>query len=135
YRLGFDDSLDVVAVHGVGGLTGLLTTGLLATTAVNAAGANGLFYGGGFTQLGRQALAALVTIAYSGLLTLIIAAVVHKTLGLRAPRDVELAGLDENEHAETAYDHGRLGVHHTAVPSAHAHASAVRGNPADPPAR
>jgi Amt family ammonium transporter len=135
YRLGFDDSLDVVAVHGVGGLTGLLTTGLLATTAVNAAGANGLFYGGGLTQLGRQALAALVTIAYSGLLTLIIAAVVHKTLGLRATRDVELAGLDENEHAETAYDHGRLGVHHTAVPSAHAHASAGRGNPADPPAR
>jgi ammonium transporter, Amt family len=66
YRLGYDDSLDVVAVHGIGGLTGLLATGLLATTAVNAAGANGLLYGGGFTQLGRQALAALAAIAWSG---------------------------------------------------------------------
>ena len=127
YRLGFDDSLDVVAVHGVGGLTGLLATGLLATTAVNAAGANGLFYGGGFTQLGRQALAALVTIAYSGLLTLLIAAVLHKFLGLRATRDVELSGIDEHEHAETAYDHGRFGHGHATLP--HLHASSSHANP------
>ncbi|HEY6492015.1 MAG TPA: ammonium transporter [Trebonia sp.] len=130
YRFGFDDSLDVVAVHGIGGLTGLLATGLLATTAVNAAGANGLFYGGGFTQLGRQALAALITIAYSGLLTLAIGFIVHKTLGLRASRDVELAGIDENEHAETAYDHGRFGLAHTTIPTAHAH----RTNQSRPPA-
>jgi ammonium transporter, Amt family len=115
YRFGFDDSLDVVAVHGIGGLTGLLATGLLATTAVNAAGANGLFYGGGFTQLGRQALAALVTIAYSGLLTLAIAALVQKTIGLRATREAELTGIDEAEHAETAYDHGRFAAHHTGL--------------------
>ena len=127
YRLGFDDSLDVVAVHGVGGLTGLLATGLLATTAVNAAGANGLFYGGGFTQLGRQALAALVTIAYSGLLTLLIAAVLHKFLGLRATRDVEVSGIDEHEHAETAYDHGRFGHGHATLP--HLHASSSHANP------
>jgi Amt family ammonium transporter len=57
------------------------------------------------------------------LLTLIIATVVHKALGLRATRDAELAGIDEHEHAETAYDHGRFGLHHAAVPSAHAHAS------------
>ena len=119
YRFGFDDSLDVVAVHGIGGLTGLLATGLLATTAVNAAGANGLFYGGGLTQLGRQALAALVTIAYSGLLTLAIAALVNKTLGLRATRDAELSGIDEEEHAETAYDHGRFTTHHTALAAAY----------------
>ena len=134
YRFGFDDSLDVVAVHGIGGITGLLATGLLATTAVNAAGANGLFYGGGFTQLGRQALAALVTVAYSGLLTLAIAALVQRTLGLRASRDVELSGIDEHEHAETAYDHGRFGLSHTAVPHTgflHHHASP--GHP-DPPA-
>ncbi len=132
YRLGFDDSLDVVAVHGIGGLTGLLTTGLLATTAVNAAGANGLFYGGGFTQLGRQALAALVTVAYSGVLTLVIAAVVQKTLGLRATRDAELSGIDEHEHAETAYDHGRFGLSHTAVPHgvlSHARADAGQVDP------
>ena len=106
YRLGYDDSLDVVAVHGIGGLTGLLATGLLATTAINAAGANGLLYGGGFIQLGRQALAALVTIAWSAGLTLAIAWVVNKTIGLRAAPEVELAGIDEAEHAETGYDHG-----------------------------
>jgi Amt family ammonium transporter len=115
YRLGFDDSLDVVAVHGIGGLTGLLATGLLATTAVNAAGANGLFYGGGLTQLGRQALAALVTIAYSGLLTLAIAALVNKTLGLRVTSEAELGGIDEDEHAETAYDHGRFATRQSAL--------------------
>ena len=129
YRFGFDDSLDVVAVHGIGGLTGLLATGLLATTAVNAAGANGLFYGGGFTQLGRQALAALVTIAYSGVLTLVIAAVVQKTLGLRADRDVELSGIDEHEHAESAYDHGRFGLSHTAITHPHAHPAPGRADP------
>ena len=129
YRLGFDDSLDVVAVHGMGGLTGLLATGLLATTAVNVAGANGLFYGGGFTQLGRQALAALVTIAYSGLLTLLIAALLHKFLGLRATRDVELSGIDEHEHAETAYDHGRFGHGHASLPHLHAHAGPSHADP------
>jgi ammonium transporter len=111
YRFGFDDTLDVVAVHGIGGLTGLLATGLLATTAVNAAGANGLFYGGGLTQLGRQALAALVTIVYSAGLTFAIAWIVEKTIGLRAVAEVELAGIDESEHAETGYDHGRIGGH------------------------
>jgi ammonium transporter len=115
YRFGFDDSLDVVAVHGVCGLAGLLATGLLATTAVNAAGANGLLYGGGFTQLGRQALAAVITIAYSGLLTLAIAALVQKTIGLRATREAELSGIDEAEHAETAYDQGRFATHHAAL--------------------
>jgi ammonium transporter, Amt family len=102
-----------VAVHGIGGLTGLLATGLLATTAVNAAGADGLFYGGGFTQLGRQALAALVTIAYSGGLTYALARILEKFIGLRAAPDDELAGLDEAEHAETGYDLGRIGAHVT----------------------
>jgi Amt family ammonium transporter len=114
YRVGVDDSLDVLAVHGVGGVTGLLATGLLATTAVNTASANGLFYGGGAIQLGRQALAVVVTIAYSGGLTFAIAWLVEKTVGLRADPEHELAGLDEAEHAETAYDHGRLGTHLTA---------------------
>jgi Amt family ammonium transporter len=111
YRFGFDDALDVVAVHGVGGLTGLLATGLLATTAVNAAGANGLFYGGGLTQLGRQALAALVTIVYAGVATWVIAWVLNKTIGLRAAPEHEMSGIDEAEHAETGYEHGRFGGH------------------------
>jgi Amt family ammonium transporter len=111
YRFGFDDALDVVAVHGVGGLTGLLATGLLATTAVNAAGANGLFYGGGLTQLGRQALAALVTIVYAGGVTWVIAWVLNKTIGLRAAPEHEISGIDEAEHAETGYEHGRFAGH------------------------
>lgn len=123
YRFGFDDTLDVVAVHGVGGITGLLATGLLATTAVNAAGANGLFYGGGLTQLGRQALAVVVTVAYSGALTFAIAWLVDKAVGLRAAPEDELAGIDEAEHAETAYDHGRVGAHFT---TASTHAPPVR---------
>jgi Amt family ammonium transporter len=131
YRFGYDDSLDVVAVHGIGGLTGLLATGLLATTAVNAAGANGLFYGGGLTQLGRQALAALVTIAYSGGLTFAIAWVMQRTIGLRAPLEAELVGIDEAEHAETAYDHSRIGTTHTTFAS---HSHVGLGGTANPPA-
>lgn len=114
YRFGYDDSLDVVAVHGVGGVTGLLATGLIATAAANPAGGNGLLYGGGLDLLGRQALAVVVTIAYSGLLTLVLALVIQKTVGLRASEEDERGGLDEAEHAETAYDHGRLGSHHSA---------------------
>jgi Amt family ammonium transporter len=118
YRFGFDDTLDVVAVHGIGGIAGLLATGLFATSAVNAASADGLFYGGGFVQLGRQALAVLVTVAYSFGVTFAIAWVVEKTIGLRAAAEDELTGIDEAEHAETAYDHGRSGVHfaRTAAP-------------------
>jgi Amt family ammonium transporter len=119
YRLRVDDSLDVVAVHGIGGVTGLLATGLLASTAINSATANGLFYGGGFTQLGRQALAVSITIAYSFVLTYGLAWVISKTIGLRATPEAELAGLDEAEHAETAYDHGRFGVHLTTLGSRH----------------
>jgi Amt family ammonium transporter len=115
YRFGFDDTLDVVAVHGIGGVTGLLATGLVATTAVNAATTNGLFYGGGLTQLGRQALAVLVTVAYSGALTYAIAWLVEQTIGLRAAPEHELAGIDEAEHAEAAYDHGRIGAHFAAT--------------------
>jgi ammonium transporter len=113
FRIHVDDSLDVVAVHGVGGVIGLLATGLLATASVNAAGGNGLFYGGGLTLLGHQAVAVVVTIAYSAVLTFGIAWAVQKTVGLRASEDDELLGLDEAEHAETAYDHGRLSPHLT----------------------
>src|SRR5205807_1477260 len=83
YRMGYDDSLDVVAVHGVGGLVGMLMIGLFATVGVNARGANGLFYGGGLGQLWRQAVATGAVLGYSLLVTLLIAWVMHKTMGLR----------------------------------------------------
>jgi Amt family ammonium transporter len=111
YRLGFDDALDVVAVHGVGGVTGLLATGLLATTIINQNGANGLLYGGGLTQFGRQALAAAVAVSYSLALTWLIAWALDKCIGLRVAPHHELAGIDEAEHAETAYEHGRPSGH------------------------
>ena len=112
YKLGYDDSLDVVAVHGVGGLTGLLLIGLFATTAVNPRGADGLFYGGGTGQLWRQAVAALATMGYSAILTFVIGWLINKTVGLRVDAEAEWDGIDEAEHAESAYEFGSLGHGH-----------------------
>jgi Amt family ammonium transporter len=103
FRLGYDDSLDVAGVHGVGGLVGTLLIGVLATSAVTG-GARGLFYGGGFDQLGRQALAAVVVGAYAFGVSWLLARGVDRFLGFRVTRDVELAGLDLIVHGETAYD-------------------------------
>jgi Amt family ammonium transporter len=106
FRFGFDDSLDVVGVHLVGGLVGTLLIGFFGTTSVNSAGADGLFYGGGFSQLGKQAIAAFAVLAFSFVLTFIIAFVVNKTVGFRASEEAEVAGIDEAEHAESAYEFG-----------------------------
>ncbi|HEY0639868.1 MAG TPA: ammonium transporter [Pseudonocardiaceae bacterium] len=108
YRLGFDDSLDVVAVHLVGGLVGTLLIGFFGTTAVNSAGADGLFYGGGFGQLGRQAVAAGAVLAYSFVVSLLIGLAIKYTMGFRIPAEAEATGIDETEHAETAYEFGGL---------------------------
>ncbi|MEV4538318.1 ammonium transporter [Asanoa sp. NPDC049518] len=110
YRLGFDDSLDVVGVHFVGGWIGSLSIGFFATTQVNSAitdvlgASNGLFYGGGATQLGRQFLGSLVVTVYSLVLAMGIAWVVKKVVGLRATPEAEVEGIDVAEHAESAYD-------------------------------
>jgi Amt family ammonium transporter len=107
FRFGFDDSLDVVAVHLVGGLVGTLAVGFLLTSAAPAgapAGLNGLFYGGGTDQLWRQAVAAGAVLAYSFIGTLIIALVLKYTIGLRLGNDAEQAGIDETEHAEAGYE-------------------------------
>ncbi len=103
YRLGYDDSLDVVGVHLVGGLIGTLMVGLVATKEAPAA-VNGLFYGGGVDQLWRQAVGALAVLGYSGIVTAILALLVKYTIGLRLDREAEAAGIDEAEHAESAYD-------------------------------
>ncbi len=117
FRLGFDDALDVVGVHLVGGLVGTLSVGLFATTLVNSAGADGLFYGGGFTLLGKQALVSVAVIAYSFTVTLLIALVVKLVMGLRVSEDDELAGLDTTMHAETAYEIGFAGAGGTYAPA------------------
>jgi Amt family ammonium transporter len=103
YRLGYDDSLDVVGVHLVGGLVGTLLIGLLATAAFTG-GAEGLLYGGGVDQLGRQAVAAGAVMVYSFVATYVLGTIVHRTVGFRATRDAEAEGLDQTIHAETAYE-------------------------------
>lgn len=102
FRLGYDDSLDVVGVHGAGGTWGALATGLFASTAVNSAGADGLFYGNA-GQFGIQAVSVLATIAYSFVVSLILLKVVDATMGLRASEEEEVMGLDLSQHGERAY--------------------------------
>jgi Amt family ammonium transporter len=108
YRLGYDDSLDVVGVHLVGGLWGTLAVGLFASAATTA-GIDGLFYGGGLDQLGRQVVGAIAVLAYSFVLTWIIGLAIQKTIGFRVTEEAEIAGIDSVEHAETAYDFASLG--------------------------
>src|SRR6476660_2851086 len=108
YRLGFDDSLDVVGVHLVGGLWGTLSVGLFASAATTA-GVNGLFYGGGLDQLWRQAVGAFSVLIYSFVLTLVLGFVIAKTMGFRIAEEDEVAGIDGVEHAESAYDFATSG--------------------------
>ncbi|HET9255035.1 MAG TPA: ammonium transporter [Pseudonocardiaceae bacterium] len=103
FRFGFDDSLDVVGVHFVGGWVGTLLVGFLATDAAPA-GVKGLFYGGGFDQLWRQAVAAGAVTVFSFTGALIIALLLKYTMGLRVDRDAEQTGIDETEHAEAGYE-------------------------------
>ena len=105
YKLGFDDSLDVVGVHLVGGIWGTLSIGLFGTTVVNSLGANGLFYGGGMTLMGKQALGVAVVLAYSLIGTAIIGKAIDLLIGFRIDRDSEIEGIDSTEHAETAYEY------------------------------
>jgi Amt family ammonium transporter len=108
FRFGYDDSLDVVGVHLVGGLVGTVAIGFLASASAPAA-VNGLFYGGGLDQLWRQVVGALAVMTYSFVVTGLIGLALHKTLGFRVERDAEVAGIDLEEHAETSYDLGSLG--------------------------
>ncbi|MFC9396888.1 ammonium transporter [Streptomyces sp. NPDC057027] len=108
FRFGYDDSLDVVGVHFAGGVVGTLLIGLFATSVMTG-GTEGLLYGGGLGQLGRQALAVAVVAAYTFLVTYGIGKALDRAMGLRASAEEELTGLDQTVHAETAYDHGVLG--------------------------
>ncbi|GAA1463165.1 ammonium transporter [Williamsia maris] len=103
YRLGYDDSLDVVGVHLVGGVVGTLMIGLVASSA-SPAGVDGLFYGGGLDQLWRQVVAVLAVGGYAMAVTAVIALVLKVTIGVRAHPQDEADGIDDAEHAETAYD-------------------------------
>jgi ammonium transporter, Amt family len=108
FRFGYDDSLDVVGVHLVGGIVGTLAIGFFASASAPAA-VDGLFYGGGLDQLWRQAVGAGAVLLYSFTVTGLIGLALHKTLGFRIARDAEIQGIDLEEHAETSYDLGSLG--------------------------
>ena len=104
-KFGYDDSLDVVGVHGVGGTWGALATGLFASKAINEAGDNGLFFGNP-GQLWTQIVAIAASILIAAVMTAIILKVVDALVGLRVSEEDEVAGLDLSQHSETAYTGG-----------------------------
>ncbi|MDO8107322.1 ammonium transporter [Isoptericola sp. b441] len=105
FRLGYDDSLDLVAVHLVGGLVGTIGIGLFATGPDLLDGARrGLFYGGGLAQLGAQTALALAALAFSAVVTAAIAVALRRVMALRVPAEHEIGGVDLALHGETAYE-------------------------------
>ena len=107
YRFGYDDSLDVVGVHLVGGVVGTLLVGVLGT-AKAPAGVDGLLYGGGVDQLWRQAVAAGAVMAFSFVLAYAIGTVIQRTIGFRVDEETEITGVDLAIHAESAYELGSV---------------------------
>ncbi|HMB30256.1 MAG TPA: ammonium transporter [Desulfohalobiaceae bacterium] len=101
-KLAYDDSLDVVGIHGLGGIWGALATGLFASTAINSGGADGLFAGNP-AQLGIQAISILATCLFTFVATFIILKFLDKTIGLRVSQEEEEQGLDLSLHSETGY--------------------------------
>ncbi len=108
YKLGYDDALDVVGVHLVGGVIGSIAIGFFGSSAVNSLGLNGLFYGGGTELLVKQTLGVVLVMAYSFVATLIIGFAIEKTIGFRVANEEELIGVDQTEHAESAYELGGI---------------------------
>jgi Amt family ammonium transporter len=123
-KFGYDDSLDVVGVHGVGGTWGALATGLFASKAINEAGGDGLFFGNP-GQLGVQVVAVLASYVLAIVMTLVILKVVDVLVGLRVSDEDEAAGLDLSQHSETAYVLG--GGSYSEIGGAGAFTEAMRG--------
>ncbi|MFF4762148.1 ammonium transporter [Streptomyces sp. NPDC001292] len=103
YRFGYDDSLDVVGVHMVGGVVGSLLIGLFASGKGQSA-VRGLFYGGGLEQFWKQCAGVFAVLAYSLIASAVLAFLLDRTIGMRVTEDEEISGIDQAEHAETAYD-------------------------------
>ncbi len=123
-RLRYDDTLDVVGVHLVGGFIGVVLTGVFARLAVNSAGA-----AGGWAQLGRQLVLAVTSLAYPFAMTLAILWVCDRLVGLRVTADEEAAGLDTSEHAEAAYEWPEESIDQATTEFLHAHTSVPVAQP------
>ncbi|GAA4563635.1 ammonium transporter [Planotetraspora kaengkrachanensis] len=115
YKFGFDDSLDVVGVHLVGGAIGAVSLGIIAAYPFADGQEKGLLYGGPISQLGVQALGPLVVGLYSFAMAWIIGKIIDKTMGFRIDQEEEVTGIDITTHAETGYDLGT--VHSSGVAS------------------
>ena len=102
-RFNFDDSLDVIAVHLVGGILGALLLGFFSDTKVNSLGFDGVLFGGGSKLLVNQLIAIGATFAFSFIVTWVVAKILDATIGLRVSTEDELVGLDQSQHAESAY--------------------------------
>ena len=102
-RFKFDDSLDVIAVHLVGGILGALLLGFFSDTKVNSLGFDGVLFGGGSKLLVNQLIAIGATFAFSFIVTWVVAKILDATIGLRVNAEDELVGLDQSQHAESAY--------------------------------
>ena len=102
-KLGYDDTLDVFGVHGLGGTWGAIATGLFAQKSINSLGADGLFFGGGATLLGKQFIAIGIAWGIAIVGTVVIASIVKAIMGLRVDADSEESGLDLTQHGESGY--------------------------------
>jgi Amt family ammonium transporter len=102
-RLGYDDSLDVVGIHGVGGVWGTLATGLFASKLINPEGNDGLFFGNA-SLLGTQFVGVISTLVYCGVVTFVLLYIVKAVMGLRVTEEQEEAGVDTSAHGEVGYD-------------------------------
>ncbi|MEV6274537.1 ammonium transporter [Nocardia sp. NPDC051832] len=105
FKAGYDDSLDVVGVHFVGGVVGTLLIGLLANQIMTG-GVEGLFYGGGLAQLGKQVVGILAVAAFAFTVSFVLGKIIDKTIGFRITKEDETSGIDFALHAETAYAEG-----------------------------
>jgi len=123
HRLKYDDSLDVVGVHGVGGSFGAIATGLFASTAINNAGADGAFFGN-LGLVGTQLIAVVAVVAWSFGVSFVTFKVIDMVVGLRVSEDDEEMGLDLTQHSESGYSFGSS-AGHTSHPEAAMHANPV----------
>lgn len=112
-RLRIDDSLDVFACHGVGGLVGSVLTGVFATKSANDSGADGLLYGGGWSLLGVQVVSVLAAALFAGLMTVLVLKSLKLIMVIRVEEKEEIVGMDLKTHGETAYEYSMFDPQHT----------------------